>query len=217
MKQIPSFAQLIKQAIESRLLDVHTAMIAKVESYNADKQIVNVSPILKRSVVTMDDNWVSEDLPVLCDVPVLFPRAGGFFISFPIQPGDFVQLIFNEVDLEEWFDDKEPAITCNQRFTLQGAVAIPGIYPQAKALLGAHKSNLVLGKEQGLQIHIDDQKIRLGSADANEALALASKVEAELKKIIDAFNNHTHAKSGARTLPPILGTNSVAAKSAVAS
>jgi hypothetical protein len=216
MTQIPSFAQLIKQAIDGRLLDVHTALIAKVESYDADKQLVNVSPILKRSLMTMDGDVVSEDLPVLCDVPVLFPRAGGFFISFPIQPGDFVQLIFNEVDLEEWLDDKEPTIGHNQRFTLQGAVAIPGIYPQAKALLDAHKTNFVLGKEQGLQIHIDDEKIRLWSDDAAEALAIARIVKDELDRLRNAILSHSHVSHGKPTdfwLTPI---NDVATKKTVA-
>jgi hypothetical protein len=133
---------------------------------------------------------------------VLFPRAGGFFISFPIQSGDFAQLIFNEVDLEEWCDDKEPTIAHNQRFTLQVLCgAIPGIYPQAKALLDAHRTNFVMGNEQGLQIHIDGEKIRLGSADAREALAIASKVDSALKKIIDTFNDHVHANNGAITPP----------------
>lgn len=171
MTQIPSLAQLLKHAIESRLLDVHTAMIAKVESYDAAKQTVNVAPMLKRTIENLQGEWVAEQLPVLCDVPVLFPRAGGFFLSFPIQPGDFVQLIFNETDIEAWLENKEPTISHNQRFTLQGAVALPGIFPQAMALTSAHASNLVLGKEQGLQIHIDDQKIRLGSIEASEALA----------------------------------------------
>lgn len=104
----------------------------------------------------------------------------------------YVQLIFNEIDLEEWPDNSQPAIAENQRFTLKGAVALPSVYTQAKALLDAHKSNFVLGKEQGLQIHIDDQKIRLGSANVSEALTIASKVREELDLIKSAFNGHTH-------------------------
>lgn len=218
MTQTPTLAQLIKHAIEARLLDVHTALIAKVESYDAKKQLVNVSPVLKRSVKNIEGEWVTEQLPVLCDVPVLFPRAGGFFISFPIKPGDFVQLLFNEADLEEWLDEEQPTISHTQRFTLQGAVALPGIFPKALALAGAHDSNLVLGKEQGLQIHIDDQKIRLGSIEANEALALASKVKGELEKFRTVFNAHVHpAPHGSPTPAQIAPVNDVATKNVVAS
>lgn len=218
MTQIPTFAQLIKHAIESRLLDVHTALIAKVESYDAAKQQVDVAPMLKRSLETIDGEWVSEQLPVLCDVPVLFPRSGGFFISFPIQQGDFVQLLFNETDIEAWLENKEPTIVHNQRFTLQGAVALPGIFPEALALTGAHQSNLVVGKEQGLQIHIDEQKIRLGSADASEALAIASKVREELDRIKSAYHSHTHFPPGGAIKPDgvITVSSDIAAKNVVA-
>ncbi len=72
------------------------------------------------------------------------------------------------------------------------------------------------GKDHGLQIHIDDQKIRLGSADANEALAIASAVKSELEKIKSAFNAHTHFDHGVKTLPGILSISDVAAQHVVA-
>lgn len=103
-----------------------------------------------------------------------------------------------------------------QRFTLQGAVAIPGIYPESRSLDGAHKSNFVAGKDIGLQIHLDDQKIRLGSVDASEALAIASTVKAELEKIKSAFNAHFHTGHGVKTLPGILSISEVAIKNVVA-
>ena len=86
------------------------------------------------------------------------------------------------------------------------------------ALTGALESNLVLGKEQGLQIHIDDQKIRLGSQDASEALAIASKVKEELDRIKSAFHSHTHVPSGGPIKPSdrIQISTDIAAKSVVA-
>ena len=121
MTEVPSLAQLLKQAIDNRLLDVHTALIAKVENYDADKQLVDVSPVLQRRVKDSQGRFINEQLPMLCDVPLIFPRASGYFIAFPIQPGDFVQLIFNETDIEAWLDESAPTVTCNQRFTLHGA------------------------------------------------------------------------------------------------
>jgi hypothetical protein len=218
MTEQPSLAQLIKLAIDNRLLDVHTALIARVETYDAETQLVDVEPVLKRTLHKRDGSWADERLPMICDVPVLFPRAGGCFISFPIQPGDFVQLIFNEVDIEEWFDESTPVMTATQRFTLHGAVALPGIYHRSKALVGAHKANFVLGRERGLQIHIDDEKIRLGSADDSEALAIASKVREELDRIKNAFNNHKHVSSGGSIDPAnrIVMSSEIAAKNVVA-
>lgn len=126
-------------------------------------------------------------------------------------------MIFNEVSIEEWLENSLPTITCNERFTLQGAIAIPGVYPQTKALTGAHKENLVLGKENGLQIHIDSEKIHLGSADANEALAIASKVKKEFDKFRAVYNVHVHpAPHGSPTASQIGPVSDIASQSVVA-
>lgn len=210
MTQIPTLTQLLQQAVETRLIDVHTALIAKVESYDAAKQQVSVSPLLKRTIKTLDNEIVREQLPILSEVPVLFPRAGGFFISFPIQPGDFVQLVFNESSIDEWNTDTASDEVYADRFSLQGAVAIPGVYPESRPLSGAHRANFVAGKDNGVQLHIDGEKIRLGSAEANEALAIASRVEAELNKIIMAFNAHVHASNGVATQSSITPTSDIA-------
>jgi hypothetical protein len=218
MEQTPSLSRLIKQAIDNRLLDVHTALIAVVESYDAEKQQVNATPVLRRRMQKFTGDWVNEQLPMLCDVPVLFPRAGGFFISFPIQQGDFVQLIFNEIGIDDWLNDATSTIAHHERFSLQGAIAIPGIFPSSKALIDAHKTNLVFGQEQGPQIHIDGDKIRLGSEKANEALAIASKVKEELDRIKSAFNSHSHMGSSGPIKPTdkILASSDIVSKKVVA-
>lgn len=149
--------------------------------------------MLKRTIKTLDDETVQEQLPILSEAPVLFPRAGGFFISFPISTWRFVQLIFNESSIDEWVADSASDEVYNERFSLQGAVAIPGVSPESKPLSGAHKTNFVAGKDNGVQLQIHGEKIRLGSAEASEALAIASKVKAELEKIKAAFNGHSHA------------------------
>jgi hypothetical protein len=207
MNQIPTLTQVLNQAINNRLLDLHTALIARFESYDPAKHQVSVSPVLKRAVPTLDGHVAEEQLPILSEVPVLFPRAGGFFISFPIQPGDFVQLIFNESSIDAWLTGASSSMALDERFTLQGAVALPGVYPEAKAFISAHKTNFVAGKDNGVQLHIDGDKIKLGSDKASEALAIASKVKQELEKIQSAFNSHSHKGScanGAVTTAPIM-------------
>jgi len=194
MEQSPTLAQLLKQAIENRLCQVHTALIGRIEKYDSSTQLADIQPVIKQAIRTGEDKKQLE-LPLLVDVPILFPRAGEFFISLPIQIGDYVQVIFNETSIDEFLTESPSTIDSFRRFTLQGAVAIPGIYPQAKALKNAHKANLVMGHDERIQIHIDPEKIRLGSEKADEALALARNVANELKKIVNAFNSHTHMGS----------------------
>lgn len=212
MEQAPTLAQILKQAIDNRLLDVHTALIGRVETYDANTQLADIQPVMKRAIKTNIGGTNQEELPLLVDVPVLFPRAGGYFISLPIQMGDYVQVVFNEMCIDDFLTEASSTISFAGRFCLQGAVAIPGIYPQSKALTGAHKTNLVLGQDQGLQIHIDSKKIRLGSDKSDEALAIASKVKEELDRIKSAFNSHSHVSSTG----PIKPTDRIMASSNIA-
>lgn len=211
MKKAPNLAELLKQAIDNRLLDVHTALIGRVQKYDAQTQLADIKPMLKRHT-DLDE----EDLPLLVDVPLLFPRAGGFFISLPIQVGDYVQVIFNESSIDDFLCESTSRIDSTGRFTLQGAVALPGIYPLSKALAGAHKANLVLGKDKGIELHIDSDKIKLGSEKAHEALALARAVKEELEKIRSAFQMHVHSYHSTPTTTQIAPISDIATTKVVA-
>ena len=201
-----SFTELIKKAVENRLLDVHTAIVARVESYNSEEQTVDVQPQLKRMLEGKDGEQVFEELPIIADVPVLFPRAGGFFISFPIKEGDFVQLFFNESPISDWWNQEETNIE-TARHSLGGAVAIPGVYPKEESLQDISTENMVLGKENGAQIHLLKNEIKLGGKDSKEALAFAKPVLSALKAIIKEIGSHKHmvgdkvaAPSGPKTI-----------------
>lgn len=78
MTYISTLVELLKQAIENRLLDVHTALIAKVESYDAEKQQVNVAPVLKWRIKDSHEQWMSEQLSMLCDALVRVGTSSPF-------------------------------------------------------------------------------------------------------------------------------------------
>ena len=77
---------------------------------------------------------------------------------------------------------------------------------------------MVLGQEQGPQIHVDSEKVRLGSEKADEALAIASKVKEELDRIKSAFNKHSHmGPSGPiKSTDMIITSTDIATKKVVA-
>lgn len=122
MVQTPSLSQLLQHAIETRLLNVHTALVARVERYDAEQQLIDAQPVLRRRLNGEDGSIALEEFPLVPDVPVLFPRAGSYFISFPIQKGDFVQLLFNEESIDSWW--AETQAIHGTRHSLEGAVAI---------------------------------------------------------------------------------------------
>ena len=189
--------ELLNLILDHRLRELHTALPGRVESYDASKQTCDVLPMLKKQTPNGQGGYTTEDLPVLPNVPVAFPRGGGgFFMSFPLAKGDFVMLVFHERAIGAWRKKGEATAPGDLRMhSLAGAVAYPGLYPNDDALDDAHTANMVLGKDGSTaQIHLKtDGTVHLGGENGAEFVALAQKVLTELSQIQSALTSHTHA------------------------
>lgn len=179
----------VKSAIESRVRNIHTAIPGRVESYDAGTQTASIVPMVIPTVpgADEDDGEAAAPLPKLLSVPVIFPRAGDFAITFPVRKGDTVLLIFAERDIGRWraTGEREQPIVSTPH-GISGAVAIPGLYPSGEALSGVHEDALFLGQPGGFGVRITDERAEVGGD--SDAAALASKVDA----LIKAFDSHVH-------------------------
>jgi hypothetical protein len=167
MSVTPSDLDIQRAAMEAALADVHTAMPAEVLRVHAGehgRQFVDVQPSLQRRAPNEDGAMIDETLPVIPMVPVGYTQGGGFFVSVPLAPGDFVLLVFAERSLDQWLQTarkgSQRAITPGDIGThaLEGAVALPcGPAPRSALLQGVHAQNLVIGvagATTAAQIHV---------------------------------------------------------------
>lgn len=213
----PSLGKLFGDVLRMYATQMHVALPGKVESYDASTQTASIKPMVKQ-VTEAEEGEISESLPVIPNVPIAFPRAGGFFVSFPVAKGDTVLLVFCDASIDEWrATDKESEPGDLRKHTLSGAVAIPGVYANANKLSDAHDENMVMGEDGGGQIHIKPNgEVHLGSEDASDWVALADLVKDEISGLRDTvnsfvstFNGHIHTGTascstggGAVTLAP---------------
>ncbi len=177
---IDSLAELIRKAIDSRTLDLHTALPAKVVLYNPATVTIQAQPVITRPVEVEDNpllKFMYEILPVLHDVPVCFPRGGSTSITWPISTGDHVLIIFSEADISQW------AITGQlanpdyiRRHGLQGGLALPCLGSQIEPLPSAVIPGLV----------VTAGDIRLGSLTATEFATKSASLIAALDAAIAA-------------------------------
>ncbi len=91
-------AALLEQSYRNQQRGVHTAMPGLIRAYDAGQQRASVQPALPRNLSTGE----VESLPVLEDVPVIWPRSGGAHMTFPVKEGDGCLLVFTERSLDEW-------------------------------------------------------------------------------------------------------------------
>lgn len=207
----PDLAELLRLAMRQAQAELHVSFPGRVESYDASEQKADIQPLLQRVIVDADGNELDpETLPILHDVPVAFPRGGGFFLSWPLAAGDLVHVLIVERSIDQFLGgDGEITRPLDFRMhNLSDAVAYPGLYPRSLALEDAHPENSVWGKDGGSHIHIKPGgEIHLGSEDAAEFVALAQKTLDEISAVRDALNDHitnynTHIHNTTATVGP---------------
>jgi hypothetical protein len=187
----PDLATMIGQALDSKLVDVHTAMPGRVESYDKGKQVANIRPQLKRVLRRRDGSRVAEELPVLPCVPVRFPRVGAFFIHFPVKEGDFGSLIFHEYSIGRWRsigDQVDPGDT--RRHDLSGAEFVPGVFPSSLALPDGDLSDdqMRFGAAGAYVIEINNAGEIQMPAGASTKLTRDDRLQAELTTLLAAIS-----------------------------
>ena len=117
---------LLEAAMASHLENVHTAIPGVVVSGGGG--VVNVKPLLNRK---LRDGTV-EEMPVIPNVPVWFPRGGGASITWPVGAGDGCLLIFAERSLDEWKGSGSTVTPDDpRRHGLSDAIAFVGLNPGA--------------------------------------------------------------------------------------
>ncbi len=86
-------------AARAERLETHTALPGIVQEFFPATQTVRVKPAIRR--LWIDDGW--KDLPECVDVPVQFPRAGNFVLTFPVAAGDECLIVFAERAIDNWW------------------------------------------------------------------------------------------------------------------
>lgn len=128
-------SDLLINAMRDHDAQFRVSLPARVEKYDKDKQNVSVQPLIKRKFREGGE----QSMPVLQDVPLIFPRAGGAFLTMPVKQGDGVLLVFADRSLDKWLaKGGEVAPEDPRMHDVSDAVAIPGLYsfqdfPQAAA------------------------------------------------------------------------------------
>jgi hypothetical protein len=217
--------ELINSFIDARLNQLHKIAIGRVDSYDASKGTVSVTPMINRMLAdgATPPNYVSEPLPALADVQVAHIRGGGFFVAVPLQPGDFGILLYCDRNHAAW------RATGNRTdpgdlglHTMSSALFVPAIAPDKQAIQNADANNLVVGSDSNGSSRIvikPSGEIDAG-ASAAQFVAMANKVLTELNKIAATFNaasGHTHSFTGTGTVGPPNGGTLYTSASAVAS
>lgn len=189
-----STVTVLRAALERRLTELHTAIPARVESYDTSKQTADVQPLVQALAPQEGGGTVAENLPVLSSVPVAWPGAGGMRLILPLKKGDTGYVMFCEASIDNWQANGgivDPGDS--RRFHLADAWFVPGLKSDAQAAWkGDNGDDASFGKDGAHQVVITPDNVELGgNADdrPSDFVALASLVKKGLDKLHDAMNS----------------------------
>ena len=114
---------------------IRVAMPAIVTRVNLEAQTVEVKLALQGKVLgsTGEAEWVN--YPILPDVPIIFPRAGGFALTFPVKVGDECLVIFADRCIDAWWQSGGVQKPMDERLhDLSDAFALFGVTSQPRRL-----------------------------------------------------------------------------------
>ena len=167
-------SEVINKQIQDTLSQLYTSMPAKVVAVKkkGNMTVVDVQPMLN---MRFKDGSVIQE-PPLGGVPIMWPNAGGCFITMPIEVGDEVMLHFSMRSSAEYknSDGVEPQTAVSKRLhNMNDAYATPCTTTYGK---GRDVDTEALEISSGaIEIKVKkDGTIELGK-DAAEQLILGNK------------------------------------------
>lgn len=114
---------------ESIKQEIRCCMPGVIVDYNPDTQTASIQPGVREK-----RSGTVEQLPLLLDVPVVFPGSASLSVSFEVSAGDECLIVFSDVCIDDWLQrGKIQTPSISRRHSLADGFAIP-------TRLSVHKS-----------------------------------------------------------------------------
>lgn len=93
----------LRAALKGHQGTIWTATPAIIKSVDATKLTCTAQPATQARVLQTDGKLQDVDLPLLVDVPIMYPRGGGYTFTFPIKEGDECLVVFASRCIDNWW------------------------------------------------------------------------------------------------------------------
>lgn len=158
----------VRAAIEGALSETWSSMPGIVQSFDPKAMTVTVQPSIRGRIERPDGSIASVNLPLLVDVPVVYPGGGGFTLTFPIRLGDECLVLFADRCIDSWWQSGGIGEPLEARMhNLSDGFALVGPRSLARSLPSVSTQNTQLRTDDGatyLEIQ-PNGKVRVESED----------------------------------------------------
>ncbi len=193
-EQEPDLDDVMEALRDNIFTNMNCIQIGKIESYNKDEQTVSVQLQIKRRVSETE----TIRFPLLVDCPVFVLQGGGAYIDMPIATGDFCIVLFNDQDIDNWWDGGLLTdANTERRHDLSDGMALVGINPKGTVLdldgtaLGINGSNIVFNKGTDFMVRYNELKTAFDT------------LKQDFNTLVTLYNAHVHPAGTPNTGAPV--------------
>lgn len=142
---------VIRKALDAFAFNFRVCVPGIVQSFDREKQTAVVKIALREHIlnlVTGDKRW--EEIPPLLDVPIVFPRAGGYGVYSAINIGDECLVIFGDMCIDGWWQNGGVQNQVEKRrHDLSDSFAILGCWSQPNVIPDYPETGIQLRNDAG--------------------------------------------------------------------
>lgn len=181
---------------------IRVSFPAIIQSFNSSEMTVDVKCAIKEKIKNYSNGMFEEvEIPLIRDVPVVFPSAGKYQLTFPISKGDECLVVFSDMCIDNWWAfggiQKQAEI---RRHDLSDAFCIPSKMSQVKKINNFNMNNLeIKNSVTEVKIEVKDDKILVHNVDVGKLKAdydnlviLHNQLREEFNILRNSYNNHKH-------------------------
>lgn len=138
-KQVdPSLRDLLDLLKKDIMLSLNCHALATVESFDPEDQTVTASMNYKKSFTQAGSDGIYKtvlvDYPLMLDMPAVILSGGPAQLTFPIAKGDTCLILFNDRDIDNWFQSGQiGGVASGRLHSFSDGIALVGIRSQANA------------------------------------------------------------------------------------
>lgn len=180
-ERLGSFDELLRITKDEVSSNLRSAIPGIIKNFNSTTQTAEVQVAIREKVrdISLNETWVN--IPLLLDVPIVMPRAGGYILAMPVEAGDECLVVFGDMCIDAWWSNGGVQNQIEKRrHDLSDAFAILGAWSQPRKISNYPTDAAQLRTEDGnTYIELKDGEINL--------------VAASVKINSQEFSTHTHS------------------------
>lgn len=171
-------------------IDLRVACPGIIQSFDAEEQTVTVQLSLRENVSNSEYEKQWKEIPLLLDVPIIIPRAGGYCITMPVNQGDECLVIFGDMCIDAWWEHggiQNQMDKSMRRHDLSDGFAILGPWSQPRTIKNYSIDSCQIRNDEG------SSSIELKGNDIN--INTSGKVNINASQIVldgIVWDSHTH-------------------------